>query len=267
MPAPDLPPHAFAVVPARPTRLFLHADHARAADFEGSTTIVVDAIRASTTMVTALELGAVSIVPVLTIEDALAKKAELERGGERGALLGGERGGVLIPGFDLDNSPRSYSRDRIGGRTIVFTTANGTAGLLLAERSERIVVGAFVNADAVARAVAGARGMVTIVCCGTRGDVGMDDCLAGGAIAERLVGLGRGLVQDDAARLCMYAWREARQSGRGLREILAETRGGRYLHLQGCEGDLEICAAVDRCGVVPVFDARTGRIDVARSAG
>lgn len=262
MPAPDLLAHAFLQEPSRPVRLFLHANHATPADFEGSTTIVVDAIRATTTITAALVAGAAAVVPVLTVEDALAERRRLEKAGSADVLLGGERGGVLIPGFDLDNSPRSYTPERVAGKTVVFTTANGTAGLLLAARAKRILIGAFVNVKAVAEAAAATSEQVNILCCGTRQDVSLDDCLAGGAIAERLVTLGCELMNDDAARLCIEAWRRCESVGRPLARALAETRGGRYLHLQGCEGDLEVCADVDRFGVAPIFDATKGQITI-----
>ena len=116
------------------------------ADLAGSTVVVVDLLRASTTICQALASGAVEVVPFLTIEKTLAAAAK----NRPSVVLGGERGGRRINGFDLGNSPAEYTPAAVGGRRVLLTTTNGTRALHHARLADRIVVGAMVNRSAVA---------------------------------------------------------------------------------------------------------------------
>ena len=102
-------------------------------DLAGHTSIVIDTLRASTTITTALENGAEKIIPCLTVEEA--RQLANDR---PGALLGGERGGKPLPGFDFGNSPAEYEPNRVAGKTIVFTTTNGTKAMTRCMGSARM---------------------------------------------------------------------------------------------------------------------------------
>ncbi len=236
----------------------------RAEAFSGCVAIVVDALRASTTIAAAIAGGAARVVPVLSVEEALAAA---RRPDMKGALLGGERGGLRIDGFDLGNSPLEYTPERVKDRAIVFTTTNGTAALLHASRSARVLVGSFVNLSDVCAAVAADPRPVHIVCAGTRDEVSLDDCLAAGAMVERLLTAGRHLVADDSALTCLTAWREvARGGGEGLVNALRASRGGRGLVSLGFDRDIVACAAIDSWRVVPLYDPEHGVITALRPA-
>lgn len=218
------------------------------AALSGGVVIMIDALRASVTISAALAAGAVRVIPTLTVEDA-------ERLRGRGRLLGGERGGVLIPGFDLDNSPRAYAPERVRGREVVFTTANGTAALLHAGQAHEVLIGAVTNVSAIVARVAHEPRAVHIVCAGTRGEVSMDDCLAAGLIAERLIALGRQVVSDDSTRMCVGLAKLAAAHpgglGAGVLQLMSESRGGRGLTRLGFEEDLKLCSTIDAVPVVP----------------
>lgn len=234
--------------------MHLHARFVTPEMLEGGVAIVIDNLRASVTMTAALAAGAKAVVPTLTVEDAVAAKARI--GAD--VVLGGERGGVLIPGFDLDNSPRAYTPARVKGKTVVFTTVNGTAALMLCRRAARVIVGSFVNLSRVCDAVVGEARPVHLLCCGTREEIGTDDVLPAGAIVQKLVAGGRGLVSDDSARLAQLAWREAERVG--VEVAMSESRGGRGLARVGLTADLPSCVAIDSMPVLPVFDLTTGEI-------
>ena len=119
----------------------------------GKIVVVIDVLRATTTIVHALAAGAKEVVPCLEVEEARRVAGEL--GSE--AITGGERGGKQIPGFDLGNSPAEYSRERVAGKTVVFTTTNGTRAMLCCKQARRVLLGAFVNFSAVCRELAEAR--------------------------------------------------------------------------------------------------------------
>lgn len=222
----------------------------------GGVVLVIDQLRASSTIIAALDGGAAWVRPVLTVEEARRLAASRER-----PLLGGERGGVRIEGFDLGNSPAEYGRAAVAGRGIVFTTTNGTAALLHAARAKAIGVAALSNRRAAAAWAARAGGPVHVLCAGTHGLVSGEDVLAAGAVVEALLELGCTLGEDDAARLALEAWARARAGGvKTIREALRATLGGRNLIEVGLGGDVDRCSRPDRSRTVPVYDAATGLI-------
>lgn len=261
MPAPDLGPPLIFPSLDRPLAVHLLPALVAPESLAGSVVIMIDALRASVTIAAALHSGAVAVIPTLTVEETFAKREQLCAQGidKSSILLGGERGGVLIPGFDLDNSPLAYTPDRVARRTLIFTTANGTATLLHARAASRILVGSLTNVDAVCSTVASDPRPVHIICSGTRGEVTLDDCLAAGAIAEGLVRSGRQTVSDNSALLCIRAWKEARSAG--LLSAMQSSRGGRNLAKLGLARDVEYCSTLNALPFVPEFNVASGRIN------
>jgi len=228
----------------------------------GGVAVVIDVLRASTTMITALAHGAAGIVPVADVDEARLLAGEL---GPR-VVLGGERGGLRIPGFDLGNSPREYTAERVAGQTVVITTTNGTAALHASRDAAEIVVGAIVNRRAVAEAVrwlAGDQGVVHLVCAGTDGVVSAEDVLAAGAILDAAAADGCDDALDDAAREAMAFFRRVAARGDVSPALVAEFRGspgGANLVDLGMEADLPAAAAIDSLAVVPRLDRASGSL-------
>jgi 2-phosphosulfolactate phosphatase len=226
----------------------------------GGIAVVIDVLRASTTIVTALAHGAARVRPVLTVEEARALAAGA------GVLLGGERGGLKIDGFDLGNSPREYSRDRVGGRSIVITTTNGTAALAACREAHAVLVGAVVNAAAVAAAVrrlatTSSTTDVHLVCAGTDGSPSGEDLLGAGAILAAAAPAGPDDVLDASARAARDAFRRVAAAADPRAALVAEFHrapGGANLVALGMEADLAACAARDSVGTVPRLDPATG---------
>jgi 2-phosphosulfolactate phosphatase len=239
----------------RPVRVHVVPERVDPAALAGSVVVVIDALRASVTIAAALHAGAERIIPTLTVEEALSWRDRL--GGS--VLLGGERGGVLIPGFDLDNSPGHYTPGVVAGRTVIFTTTNGTAALRHAGHAARVLVGSLVNASAVCDAAGSDDRPVHLLCAGTAGEAGLDDMLAAGAIVEGLMARRR-RPGDRACEECLEAWRGRHAAAGGLLGLMRESVGGRNLVRLGLEEDIERCSRVDSILVVPVFDPRTGAI-------
>jgi 2-phosphosulfolactate phosphatase len=211
--------------------------------------VVIDAIRATTSISTALAAGAARVIPVQTPADALERAKALPE-----ALACGERNGLPPDGFDLGNSPREYSRERVAGRTLVFTTSNGTAAMARAARGRALRLACFRNLGAVARAVAGAveRGDeppgIGIVCAGRQGRVSMDDAWCAGHLVDRLVRVLPEIRLADGARAARAL---ADRLGPPRADGLAETEAGRALRGVGLEADLDLCARLDDLAVVP----------------
>lgn len=227
-------------------------DEARLAD---GTVVVLDILRATTTMLAALAAGASEVVPCLTIDDARAA-AERAPGP---VVLGGERGGLRIDAFDLGNSPAEYTPASVGGRRVVFTTTNGTRALLLTRQSPRVLIGAFTNLRAIVEAVA-ADPVVHLLCAGTDRQVTGEDVLAAGAIAAGLIERNPAAALDDAARLAVGAWRDGESTGRPLADRLAKCLGGRNLTALDMAGDIELAARLDATPLVARFDPAAGGV-------
>lgn len=251
--------------PDRPaTTVAVHATPAAVPPeaLRGGAVIVVDALRASVTIASALAAGAASVRVCLTVEEALREADEARRRGDA-PVLGGERGGVRIDGFDLDNSPAAYTPATVGGRRLVFTTTNGTAALLHAAAAGLVAVGSLVNVGAVCRAVRESALPVHVLCAGTGGGLSLDDCLAAGAIVGRLVDDGFEPAGDDTARLCLAAWRGTGGDADGVLRAMLDSRGGRNLQGLGLGADVGFCSRVDSLPVVPIFDPATRSLRLA----
>jgi len=228
----------------------------------GGIAVVIDVLRASTTIITALANGAVRVRPMADVAAARACAAALGSG----AVLGGERGGVRIAGFDLGNSPAEYDRDRVAGRTIVITTTNGTAALAACRAAREIVVGAIVNRSAVAAAVrrlaaAAHIDAVHLVCAGTDGAVTAEDVLAAGAILDAALRDAPADELDAPAQAAVDAFRRVAGAADPRAAVAAEFRrapGGANLVELGMEADLPAAAAIDSLACVPRLDRRSG---------
>lgn len=221
----------------------------------GGVAVVIDQFRASTTTCAALLAGACGVRPCLSVEEARGLKAA-----DPSVLLGGERGGVLIEGFDLANSPGEYTPGRVEGRTVAFTTTNGTKAVLHArgQGAARVLIGCLGNVSALAALLRDEPRAVHLVCAGTRGAVTLEDCLAAGAIAARLTGQGRGFSQDDTARTLAMLFEGVRERGVALADAMRGGFGGRNLRREGLEADIAACAVVDGYPVVPELDFGSG---------
>jgi 2-phosphosulfolactate phosphatase len=229
-----------------------------------ATVIVIDLLRASTTICTALAAGAECVMPFAEIDETLAAAEKFGRGN---VLLGGERHGKVIFGFDLGNSPAEYTPERVAGRRILFTTTNGARALHHARGARRVLVGAAVNRAAIAQAVRDDPGFA-ILCAGTDGQIADEDVLAGGAIIESVAQVATNVVLDDNAAKALGYWRgniaERPGSPMTMDERFAwyieAAAGGRNLIDIGQGSDLPLCARLDVLTVVPELNAATGEL-------
>ncbi len=205
-----------------------------------STCVVLDVLRATSSIVTGLAAGATGFWPAATIEEALARKQELPA-----ALLGGERGGDRIDGFDLGNSPLEYRE--LAGRAVITTTTNGTLALRACRTAAEVIAGALLDLDAVAaRLQRSAPAEVLIVCAGTHRDAALEDVFAAGALIEALAPE----LLSDAAHLALAVQREAH--GDAL-AVLRRARNGRALLAKGRADEVAWCAQRSLFDVIGVL--------------
>lgn len=236
-----------------------------AEELAGNTAIVIDVLRATTTICQALAAGASDVVPFRTVEETLAAA---EKAGRDQVVLGGERGGAKIDGFDLGNSPAEYTADSVGGRRVFLTTTNGTQALHHARLAKRVVVAAIVNLSSVVESVLD-EPMINILCAGTDGQETLEDILLAGAIVERLTVTPTAAWQfNEGAIAAVREWRLlvgkadiAKHSIEAqLAEKLRDTLGGRNCIEVGNEADLPDCARIDHVRVAPELDVPNWRI-------
>lgn len=226
------------------------------ADLSGAKVVVVDVIRATTTVLTALEAGALRVLAAASIEEAAGLAGST---GRSGALLCGERRGQRIDGFDLGNSPDEFRPEVVEGKTLVCTTTNGTGALRRCRSAGDVSLGCFRNRRALtdrlvasigAEAGRNAASGVVIACAGKEGRLGLEDLLCAGLIVEALEESVPGIRSSDGARAALAV---AAAIGAPTPDLLATTAAGVALVRIGLERDLAFCAEVDVSPCVPVL--------------
>ncbi len=221
-------------------------------DFDGKTVVVIDVLRATSTMITALMNGAKEILPVVEIEEALALKTKYH---PSEVLLCGERSAGIIPGFDLGNSPFDYSPERVQNRTLIMSTTNGTKAIMKAEGAGKLLLASFINGPEVVQQVKESDELV-LLCSGTNGRFSMDDALCAGYLAS-LLEQATTIEVCDLTRTLILAWQSLR--GKHAEAIKTSTHG-KLLIRKGYEKDLEYCMQTGISQTVPQYDSRTKTI-------
>lgn len=221
---------------------------ARFLDLRCSTAVAIDVLRATSTIVTAIQAGARRVIPTETPEQARSAAARVGKGD---CVLGGERGGLRIEGFDLGNSPREYTPFTVGGKTLVLSTTNGTQALAAALQAETVCVAALLNVGSVADRLIASRRDIAIICAGTEGRVSLDDLYCAGMLVSRIVSPGNARDISDGARLAMDWY--VSHAGASL-DVLASCIHGRRLAELGFQRDLEYCSGVDVITEVPIWE-------------
>lgn len=213
--------------------------------------VVLDVLRATSTIVEALANGARAVVPVATADDA----GRIAQGiGRDSVVLCGERKGLPIEGFDLGNSPLEFGADAVADLTLVMTTTNGTRAFLAVGGAQgEVLAGSFLNLGAVVSRLAAADAPTALLCAGREGRFALEDALCAGAIVRGLEEAGTRVEGNDGA---IAAGSLAARHLSKLEKALAATAAGRRLAEIGRAEDVVFCATVDRTDVVPRFRDR-----------
>jgi len=242
------------------TELFLIPGSVSEERLSGKTLVMIDVLRASTTICQSLSAGARAVIPVEGPGEAAELRSKI---GVEDAVLGGERKGVKIENFDLGNSPREYTRERVEGKIVILTTSNGTKGYIKAGSSKLIITAGLVNISRVARKVAESDQDVAIICAGEEGDFSIEDTLCGGMLIDRLLtGENLEMKLNDAASLALLLYRSNKDR---LRETIANGEHGRYLSEIGFGSDLAIATDPDSIDVLPILKDRRLVLDSEES--
>ncbi len=213
-----------------------------------SIVVVVDVLRATSSMCLAIENGIKEIIPVSTVEEAL----EYKNGND--FILAAERNGQLVKGFDFGNSPEQYlSPDELEGRTLVMTTTNGTKMINIAKQDHEVVIGSFLNLSALVEWLVNKKQDVIICCSGWKGRFCLEDTLFAGALSSKL--MAEGFHSDCDSVLASGRLYSA--SKKDLYQALEDSSHRKRLSNLSINNDVKLCLAHDMTDEIPVLKGKS----------
>lgn len=218
-----------------PTVNFINEEELR-----GKTVVVIDVLRATSVITTALYNGARDVTVKVEVEEALKLK-------NNETLLGGERRALKIEGFDLSNSPLEYTREKIENKRIVLTTTNGTKTIHRAAPADKIYIGSILNGRAVGEILAREGMDAIIICAGTQGKFSLDDFICAGKIIYDVINI-KQIEMDDFAASAYMAYRDNKND---LISYIKMASHYNYLISIGLEEDIKYCFTEDIIELVP----------------
>jgi 2-phosphosulfolactate phosphatase len=210
--------------------------------------VVIDVLRASSTIITALAYGCRGLVPILSPEQAKEKAQQFKK---EEVLLGGEREGRKIKGFDLGNSPREYQKEIVEDRIIIFSTTNGVKTLERVRGAFRIIIASFLNLQATFNYCSKFQGDILLACAGKEGYFSLEDTVCAGMLINSLRDIYSDTCQEVDANLTAQVL--YKKFGNNILEMLRKSQHGRYLESIGLRKDLEFCSQLDIFNIVPIF--------------
>jgi 2-phosphosulfolactate phosphatase len=222
-------------------------------DVAGRVVAVIDVLRASTTIAVAMANGARAVVPLESPDEVVMRAKAFERSD---VLMAGERKMLSIPGFDLGNSPRQFTRDAVEGKTVLLTTTNGTPAIVNTQGARDVVIASYVNYTAVLTMLRTAlRGGadVTLVCSGRDRQFALEDAGCAGRFVYSVSNGAPDVLLNDAAQACALI---DRKFGDHIVGLFDASEHGRLLRDAGFGDDLDVCAAVDSAPVIPLYQDR-----------
>lgn len=221
-------------------------------EFVNKRIVVFDVLRATSTIVTALYNGATEVIPVQEPDEALNLVSSI---GRKTCLLGGERKGIKIEGFNLGNSPLEYTKEQVDGKKIILCTTNGTKTIRLFQNAAEVLIGSYLNMERLVAYLIKNPQDTTLVCSGREGVLCLEDLACAGMII-RLVTEVVEAELTDAAKVALFT--AEHNIGVSLVKFISQTEHGRYLDSIGMGEDLQFCTALNSAPIIPRF--KEGRI-------
>lgn len=211
-------------------------------DISNSIVVVIDVLRATSSIVYGIDNGANAIIPVAHVEDCLAYSG-------KGFLLAAERDGSVVEGYDFGNSPFSYTKEKVAGKTIVLTTTNGTKALHMArETAHQVVIGSFLNLQTLCDWLKGQDKSVLLLCAGWKDQFNLEDTLFAGAVVAELR---KDFTHfDDSSVAAEDLYQLARND---LRTYIRKSSHSYRLALLNIEEDVRFCLQLNICKAIPVL--------------
>jgi 2-phosphosulfolactate phosphatase len=206
--------------------------------------VIIDIFRATSSICYGIDNSAEAIIPVAEVEECLAYQEKFPH-----YLLAAERNGEVVTGFDFGNSPFSYTKEKVEGKTVVLTTTNGTHALHLSRAAKKVVIGSFLNLSAICNWLKEQHDDVLLVCAGWKNNFNLEDTIFAGAVADQLIPAG--FRPDDAAIAACDLYQLTKND---LDGYLKKTSHSERLKKLGIEKDIAFCLQVDITTAIPVLD-------------
>ncbi len=210
--------------------------------------VVIDVLRATSAICAAFDNGIKAIIPVPTVEEAWEYK-------QKGYLAGAERKGQIVDGFDFGNSPFSYMKEEFRGKEVVLTTTNGTKSLDVAKDAETVVIGSFLNLDALSLWLSKQDKNVLCLCSGWQDKFNLEDTICAGAISEFLINTGNFTSVEDSSIAAKYLYLSAKDNYLGYLKSSSHRRRLKNLNLNE---DIKYCLTPNQTAVIPIL--RDGKL-------
>lgn len=217
-------------------------------DLRNHVCILVDVLRATSVISTAIEHNCHSVIPVLEVEDAVSMSRSF---GRDRVLLCGERQSLPIEGFNLSNSPLEFTEEMVSGRVIVLTTTNGTRAIHKIGAYKRLLIGSFLNAEAVAKSAVSSGDNIAIICAGTMGRYSTDDILCAGSLISHMLDHSPKHTLCDLSRTALALYDSYKDDIYGA--LVGSVHFERLRSL-GKEDDLRYCLQEDIIQAVPAYE-------------
>lgn len=219
------------------------ANHVNTDQIKNTTAIIVDVLRATSVIITALKNGAKSVVPVISVEEALNTRKKFEN-----VILGGERKAKKIEGFDLSNSPFDYTHTAVHNKNVILTTTNGTQAITRSSSANQVYIAGFLNAKAVSKKAHQMGEDIVIINAGTNGLFSMDDFITSGALVKELMLLEEYQLSDLAQTALMIY-----ENYPDIFSYIDKASHYRVLQDLGLEEDIRYCMQKDIYDLVPEY--------------
>jgi 2-phosphosulfolactate phosphatase len=208
--------------------------------------VVIDVLRATSAITTAIFHGVSKMIPIATMIEADEYK-------KNGFMVAAERNGEIVDGFDLGNSPFGYMNKKVKGKTIAITTTNGTHAIEVARKAKRIIIGSFLNLDAVVDYLKKEKKDVLFLCAGWKNKFNLEDSLFAGAVANELVNKHDFDTICDSTIAAMELYKLAKHD---LEGFLANSSHRKRLAKLDLERDVKYCLTPNQCPVIPVLEGK-----------
>jgi 2-phosphosulfolactate phosphatase len=205
--------------------------------------VVIDVLRATSAICTALEHGVAGIIPVASLDEARDYK-------KRGYIVAAERNGRVVDGFDLGNSPYSYMNPEFKGKEIVLTTTNGTKAIRIAEHKKTVVIGALNNLDSLCNWLSKQNRDVLVLASGWKDKFNLEDTICGGAIADHLIETGKFYSDDDSSVAAKFIYRSSKEN---LFAYLKASSHRRRLRALDLNADVSYCLTPNNLTAIPIL--------------
>ncbi len=229
------------------TDVFFSAQSFDEPELRNKVVVVIDVLRATSTIVTALSNGAKSVIPVGDMGEASKISQSVD---SDNYLLCGEKDGVKIQGYDHGNSPLEYTPEAVKGKTLIFNTTNGTKAIKKAAGSPKVRIASFLNMSAVVDSLIGEESDILLLCAGWKGRLAVEDTILAGAIIHKL---NNGTLPDDATDGTRVAFGLYEKYGENIEQVIMKSNhAARLVKLVGSD-DIEYCCRRDICNLLPVL--------------